>query len=177
MPFTPFHLGPALAVGLPLRRYLHAPTFIVANVILDVEPFLVLVLGLPYPLHGYLHSLLLASAVGLALGAVMFWIEKPLQPFYQKIQLETRKPLKLRSFLLAGVLGAWLHVLLDAFLYSEMEPFYPWTANPMLQAGIGSPEEYLLCVYLGIFGVAYWAALIAYSSYQTNKKQSAVPSA
>jgi membrane-bound metal-dependent hydrolase YbcI (DUF457 family) len=175
MPFTPFHLGPALAVGLPLRRYLHSPTFIVANVILDVEPFLVLVFGLHYPLHGYLHSLLLASAVGLALGAVMFWIEKPLQPFYQKLQLETRIPLKLKSFLLAGVFGAWLHVLLDAFLYSEMAPLYPWTANPLLQAGLTNSDLYMLCVYLGIFGVVYWAALIAYSSYQTYKKQSAAP--
>jgi len=48
MPFTPFHLGPALTIGLPLRRFIHAPTFIVANVIVDVEPFLVMVLGLNY---------------------------------------------------------------------------------------------------------------------------------
>jgi len=51
MPFTPFHLGPALGLGLPLRRYVYVPTFILANVIVDVEPFLVLFLGLRYPLH------------------------------------------------------------------------------------------------------------------------------
>ena len=67
MPFTPFHLGPALGLGLPLRRYMHVPTFIVASVILDVEPFLVLQFGLNYPLHGYLHTFLASLFVGFLL--------------------------------------------------------------------------------------------------------------
>ena len=32
---------------------------------------------------------------------------------------------------LSGVLGAWLHVLFDAPLYSDMKPFYPLQANPL----------------------------------------------
>ena len=68
MSFTPFHLGPALGLGLPLRRYLHVPTFLAASVVVDVEPLLVLVLGLDYPLHGYLHTFLFASLTGLLLG-------------------------------------------------------------------------------------------------------------
>ncbi len=125
MPFTPFHLGPALAVGLPTRKYFHAPTFILATVVLDIEPLLVLVLGLNYPLHGYLHTLVLALVVGLLLGFVMFKLEGFISPFYRKVKLETDKPLKVGSFLSAGVFGTVLHVLFDAFLYSEMEPFFP----------------------------------------------------
>lgn len=59
MPFTPFHLGPAIFFGMLLRRNMHMPTFIVANVILDVEPLLVLILGLKYPLHGYFHTFII----------------------------------------------------------------------------------------------------------------------
>jgi len=163
MPFTLFHLGPALAVGLPLRRWLHAPTFIVGNVILDVEPLAVMVFGLNYPLHGYLHTFLLATAIGLLLGVVMFSLEKPLQPLYRKIQLETNHPLRLKSFLSAGVFGAALHVMLDAFLYSEMTPFFPWTINPLLNL-MSSLEVYLLCFWLGIFGIAYYGILILHSN-------------
>jgi membrane-bound metal-dependent hydrolase YbcI (DUF457 family) len=170
MPFTPFHLGPALAAGLPLRRWLHVPTFIVGNVILDVEPLAVLVFGLDYPLHGYLHTLLLATAAGLLLGAVMFSLEKPFQPLYRKIQLETSRPLKLKSFLLAGVLGTALHVLLDALLYSEMKPLFPFAANPLLNFHTSALEVYLLCFWLGIFGVAYYGVLIAYSAYKKTSK-------
>ncbi len=70
MPFTPFHFGPTLGFGLSLRGYLHAPTFIIANVIVDVEPFLVLFLGLRYPLHGYLHTFLLALVTGLGMVCI-----------------------------------------------------------------------------------------------------------
>jgi hypothetical protein len=170
MPFTPFHLGPALAFGLPLRRYIHVPTFIVGNVILDVEGLLVIFLGLNYPLHGYLHTFLLAAAVGLLIGFVMFKLEPPMQPFYRKIQLETNQPLKLKSFISAGILGAILHVVFDAFLYSEMMPFFPLTINPLLNF-ISLPEMYLLCFCIGIFGIVYYLALLAYSAYKKNRNK------
>ncbi len=173
MPFTPFHLGPALAFGLPLRRYIHAPAFIVGNVILDVEGLSVIFFGLNYPLHGYLHTFLFAAIVGLLLGVVMFRLEKPLQPLYRKIQLETNQPLKLRSFLLAGVFGAGLHVSFDAFLYSEMEPFFPLTANPLL-GQLSSLEVYLLCVWLGVFGVGCYVALFMYALYKKRRSVTAL---
>ncbi len=136
MPFTPYHLGPALVAGLPLRRYLHAPTFILGNLVLDLEGFTVILFGLSYPLHGYLHTVLFAVVVGLLLGIAMYALEKPMQAFYKKIQLENSNTLKLPSFLLAGVLGSVLHVLFDAFLYSEMQPFFPLTLNPLLNFGV-----------------------------------------
>jgi hypothetical protein len=161
MPFTPYHLGPALAIGLPLQKYLHAPTFIIANVILDIEPLLVLLFRLNYPLHGYSHTLLFALAVGLLLGYIMFKLEKPMQPFYRQIKLETNNSLKLKSFLFAGVLGTLLHVLFDAFLYTDIKPFFPSPLNPLLFF-FSSSQVYLICVILGIIGVSYYVLLFAY---------------
>ena len=163
MPFTPFHLGPAIAVGLPLRKYMHAPTFIVANLVLDIEPLLVLVFGLGFPLHGYLHTLALAIVVGLLLGVVMFKLEKFMSPFYRKVKLETDKPLRVRSFLSAGVFGSVLHVLFDAFLYSEMEPFFPLAVNPLLDLHLSMSQVYMFCVYLGMFGIVFYVCLLVYS--------------
>ena len=51
MPFTPYHLGPGLFFGLLLFRYLDFPAFLIANIVVDVEPFLVLAFGL----HQFLH--------------------------------------------------------------------------------------------------------------------------
>lgn len=70
MPFTPFHLGPALCLGSPLREYIHAPTLILANVVLDIEPLIMLITGLSYPLYGYLHTHLLP------LSAKRFLVDK-----------------------------------------------------------------------------------------------------
>ena len=50
MPFTPYHLGPRLFVGLLFLGFIDFPTFIVANVIVGGEPFLVLTLSMNYPL-------------------------------------------------------------------------------------------------------------------------------
>jgi len=165
MPFTPFHLGPAFAVGLPFRKYLHAPTFILANVILDVEPFLVLLLGLRYPLHGYFHTFLLALFVGLGLGYTMFLLEKFLHRFYRGLLLEPNGKLGLKSFMVAGVLGTTIHTLLDAPLYSEMQPFYPLTVNPLYNPSL-SPTIHNICVWLGIIAIIYYIYLLVWFGYR-----------
>jgi hypothetical protein len=164
MPFTPFHLGPAFGLGLPFRKYLHVPTFIVANVILDVEPFLVLFLGLRYPLHGIFHTFLLALFVGLAFGYTMFLLEKFMHNFFRGLLLEPNGKLGLKSFMAAGVLGTTLHTLLDALLYSEMQPFYPLTINPLYNPSL-STTIYNICVWLGIIGIIYYMYLLVFRRY------------
>ena len=159
MPFTPFHLGPALALGLPLRKYIHAPTFILASIAVDVEPFLVLYLNLSYPLHGYLHTLLLSSIMGVALGGAMFIVQRYLHPLYTALRLEEGNRLKLLSFIVSGATGAMLHVLIDSPLYDDIRPFYPLTANPMYNPAL-SPAIYDLCMWMGVLGLAYFAALM-----------------
>jgi hypothetical protein len=170
MPFTPFHLGPALSFGLPLRKYMHTPTFVVANVIVDVEPFLVLFLGLNYPLHGYLHTFFLAFFVGLALGYVMFYLEKIFHPIFKMLLLEKDQTLNLRSFLAPGVLGTLFHVLLDSPLYSDIRPFYPLTINPLYNPSLTS-EVYSFCVWMGILGIVFYGYLLVSSVYNRFQKK------
>ena len=170
MPFTPYHFGPALGFGLPFRKYMHAPTFILANVIVDIEPFLVLFLGLSYPLHGYLHTFLLAFFVGLALGYVMFLLERILHPLYKVFSLESDDTLNLKSFFVAGVLGTTLHVLLDSPLYGEMCPFFPSTINPLYNPAL-SLEVYSFCVWMGIIGIVFYVGLLAFLVYKKLRKR------
>jgi Flp pilus assembly protein protease CpaA len=165
LPFTPYHLGPALAIGLPLRKYIHAPTFILANVIVDVEGLLVLVLGLNYPLHGYLHTFLLASLFGVALAVVMFFLERFLQPVYKAFLLETDNKPRLSAFVVAGVLGTVLHVLFDAPLYTDIQPFYPLTtANPLLNT-VSSANVYAATIWLGVLGIVFYVGLLVFHAY------------
>lgn len=170
MPFTPFHLGPSLAFGLPLRKKIHAPTFIVANVIVDVEPFLVLFLSLKHPLHGYLHTFLSAFFLGLILGYTMFVLEKILNPLYKRLLLENSQTSTLGSFMAAGILGIMLHVLLDSLLYSDIHSFYPIAANPLYNPAL-SLAVYSLCVWMGLFGIAFYIIMIAFSCTKLQKKR------
>uniref|UniRef100_A0A7J3Z5T1 Hydrolase n=1 Tax=Ignisphaera aggregans TaxID=334771 RepID=A0A7J3Z5T1_9CREN len=159
MPFTVFHLGPALALGLPLRRYIHAPTFILANVLIDIEPLLVLALDLNYPLHGYLHTLLFASMFGAVLGYATYLLEKVFRPLYRALHLVPVKPLKIESFIVAGVSGSILHVLLDSPLYHDIKPFYPIAVNPLLNPSL-TRTVYYICMFTGLIGIAYYIHLL-----------------
>ena len=170
MPFAPFHLGPGLGLGLPLRKYLQAPTFLLASVIVDVEPFLVFFLGLRYPLHGYLHTFIFAISIGLIFGYTMFLLEKFLQPLYRIFLLETGNSLSLKSFVVAGGLGTGLHVLLDTPLYANMTPFYPITTNPFYNPSL-TLGIYSLCVWMGVFGIICYLGLLGLSTYRKLSKR------
>jgi membrane-bound metal-dependent hydrolase YbcI (DUF457 family) len=157
MPFTPFHLGPALLSGFILLGYLDLPTFIVASVLVDLEPLAVLVFGLPGPLHGFFHSLLGASVAAALLAWIMLRVKGFLEPIYVFLRLEgDRRP---RKFLVAALLGTWTHVLLDTPLYGHMRPFYPFGGNPLfgvdLYLGLGA---YRFCLLSGVAGVALFVS-------------------
>ena len=160
MPFTPLHLGPALAVGLPLRRVLHLPTLLVASVAVDVEPLLVVALGLSYPLHGYLHTLPAAVAYGLLLGYAMALLEGRLGPLYRALLLEEKAPAGRGPFLAAGVAGTVSHVLLDSPLYSDIQPLYPLGANPFFAPHLAS-AVYGFCALSFLAGTLFYLSLWA----------------
>ncbi|MEM1520028.1 MAG: hydrolase [Candidatus Korarchaeum sp.] len=163
MPFTPFHLGPALLMGLPLRGRAHVPTLLLGGVVPDIEPLAILLLKLDLPLHWYLHSFLPAALAGLTLGYLTYLMEPALGKLYGRL-LKPRE-LGLRSFLIAGTLGMLSHVVLDAPLYPEMRPLYPLPSNPFydpsLSWGITS-----LCLISAILGLAYYAILLVRGSQQ-----------
>ena len=156
MPFTLFHLGPALPFGLLLLRYIDFPTFLVASVIADIEPFLVLTLGLNYPLHSFLHSFLGGTLLAFLLAAAMSKLRSSLSPLMSFLKLEQK--LSFKSVLSASLFGVYLHILLDSPLYSDIRPFYPFDFNPFLSNSmfIGF-EVYTLCTLSFIGGAVVYA--------------------
>jgi len=157
VPFTPFHLGPALAVGLPLRRHLHAPTFVLANVIVDVEPLMALLAG-GGPLHGFFHTFLGAAVMALILAAVMVMLEELLSDFFKALRLEEGR-LRPTAYLAAAISGTWLHVLLDATMYPDVRPFWPSTYNPFYHPAALTVPVYAFCVLTAILGLAIYVAI------------------
>lgn len=151
MPFTPFHLGPGLLFGLLFLSYIDFPTFLLANVIVDVEPFLVLYFNLQYPLHGFLHSFLGGTLIAFLLAIVMSKLRNSFSPLMSFFRLEQKTSFK--SILLASLFGIYLHILLDSRLYQDIKPFYPFDFNPFLSRRmfIGL-EIYGLCILSFIGG-------------------------
>ena len=72
MPFTPFHFGPSASVAFPLKKYIDIPVFVLANVVIDLEPLTVMVFNLSYPVHGFFHTLLGGIFIGTLWGLVAY---------------------------------------------------------------------------------------------------------
>ena len=132
MPFTPFHIGPAVAL-LPSMRFRHWIMLLSGSLLIDFEPFLVVVLGFSGTAHGFSHSLIGAALLALLIGCVGYF-------FF-------RRKISLKSAVLAALAGTWLHVFFDSPIYSDIMPFYPFSWNPLY--GLMSPAEVgVLCIAL-----------------------------
>lgn len=155
MPFTPYHFGPSALIGLPLKRWIDIPVFVLASVVLDFEPGAVMFFRLDYPLHGYFHTFLFGGILGLIWGLAAYLL-KPVFVLLMRIFGLSYQP-TLFKMMLSGLFGTWLHILFDAVLYKDMNPFWPMVGNP-LHAVVRYQTVFLICE------VSLIAALVIYSA-------------
>ena len=154
MPFTPFHLCPALFLGLLLFSAVHLPTFLVAHVIVDLESFSVLIFRLNYPLHSFFHSLLDGSIVAVMLSLVMVKVDERIQKIMRFFKL--KEEYSKRSIWLASFLGVYLHIFLDSFLYTDIKPFFPIPSNLFYDGSVFTGLIYGLCVLSFFLGIGLY---------------------
>lgn len=145
MPFTPFHFSVHACVAFPLLRKINFPIFILINVIVDMEPLLVILFNFDYPAHGYAHSFLGATVLGSLWGLIGYYFDNLSKTLMEWLKLNHYSGLK--SCLISGITGGWLHVLFDAPLYTDIRPFFPVLNNP-LYGLIEIPAMYILCTLL-----------------------------
>jgi membrane-bound metal-dependent hydrolase YbcI (DUF457 family) len=132
MPATPFHLPPSTLAAWPLRRHLDVPSVLLANLTIDIEPGIAMLLDLGPPPHGLAHTLLGGTVVGAATGALLWRSKARIAAV-----LGDDYPLRPGVAMLSGAVGCWLHVLLDSLMYDHLRPLFPLEANPLYWPGSG----------------------------------------
>ncbi len=137
MPFTPFHFGPAILIGLLMLNYLDFPTFILANIIIDWRAALAFIGFLDGPLHGWVHTYLGALLMAACLSAAMIKIRPLLDESLEEMKIV--QEVNRRKIVLAAVSGVLLHVTIDAMHHPFMQPFAPFSFRPLL--GTASTTE------------------------------------
>ncbi len=168
MPLTPFHLGPGLLIGLILLYYIDFPTFLIASVIVDVEPIIVILFDLDYPLHGFCHSFLGGTIIAFLLAAVMSKIRKPISPLLSFFKLE--QEISFKRILVAALAGVYIHILLDAPIYTDIQPLFPLDINPFYRSS-GAPGlmETMICVWCFMGAVPIYL-IILLQAWRTSRK-------
>jgi membrane-bound metal-dependent hydrolase YbcI (DUF457 family) len=154
MPATPYHFGPSTFVALTFRKWLDAPVFILANVIVDIEVLAITALGLGWPRHRYAHTFLGGAVVGIIWALVAY----PARPLFAKLMQILHIPYKttFRKMLVSGVLGVWFHVLIDGIYHWDIRMFWPSNAKPLFNI---IPHGWMKTICIAFF----FAALIPYA--------------
>ncbi|MEM3531418.1 MAG: hypothetical protein QXD42_06475, partial [Nitrososphaerales archaeon] len=106
------------------------PALFLSSVIVDLEGICILMFGFPLPLHGFFHSYLGASILGIFTAIIVYYLYRWLRKIMKLFMLEQKSSFK--RILLTSLFGVYSHVFLDSFLYEEMNPFYPIYGNPFL---------------------------------------------
>jgi hypothetical protein len=137
MPFTPFHLGPGILLGLFLLNKLDFPTFVAANVIIDWRATLVFFGILDGPLHGWVHTYLGSALMAAVLGSVMIYVRPLLNDALR--EMEIIEEISVQKILIAAFSGTFLHVTLDTIHHPFMQTFTPLEIRPLY--GLASTFE------------------------------------
>lgn len=162
MPFTPFHMGAALIVKPAAQQHLSLITFGVAQIAMDIEPFIGMLRHSDI-LHGPTHTVLGAIVIGFFVALVAPSICRPiLRRYNQEVTAyklrwlsEPTEPTRLAIW--AGAFGGTLsHIVLDSFMHHDIRPFAPFSdANPLLNV-VSHDGVYQHCFALGVVGAMAW---------------------
>lgn len=157
MPFTPFHIGPALLLSMAFFRLLDYPALLLSSVIVDLEPFTVLFFSIDRPLHGFFHSFLGGSIAAILAAAAIYFLKEKINAMMAFFRLSQETSFK--KILAASFFGVYFHIVLDSFLYTDIMPFYPSSANP-LYGLVSSADVYLFSGLSFFIGIALYTRII-----------------
>ena len=153
MPYMPYHFGPSTLVGLVFKKYIDIPVFVLVNVAVDLEVLVITLFKFGWPPHRYFHTLLIGTAVGAAFGAVAY-VAKPVFDLAMRL-LKVPYQTGFLKMIISGVLGVWLHVIIDAIYHWQLWIFWPSRANP-LYGLISRGQIEAICI------ACFFAAFILY---------------
>lgn len=165
MPFTPFHMGPGMAIKVLAGPRLSLVSFGLAQVTMDIEPLVHMIRG-DVGHHGLVHTYLGATLVGLAIlplarplarrlssawsdalrDADLAWLVEPAS--------EEWLPVVLGTFA-----GTYSHVLLDSIMHADMTPLAPFSHGNAVLGSLSYAGIHIACVISGMVGLGAWILL------------------
>ena len=156
MPFTPFHMGPGIAIKSVLQGSFSLMVFGWAQIVMDVQPLVVMITG-EGDLHGFSHTYLGATLLGM-LSALSGKYLSELGLYLFGLNADRQIRIAWWVAFLSALIGTFTHVLLDSIMHADVEPFYPAsTSNTMLYV-ISVEMLHKVCLYSAIFGgIVYYS--------------------
>ena len=129
------------------------------QILMDIQPLLVMITGVGH-LHGFSHTFM--GSTGIAVIAVITGVPLSNWFIFSKtfgFREEDKKLLGIDSKIgwlvatVSSLIGSYSHVVLDAIMHSDVQPYYPVNLkNPYLYF-ISIEALHAFCIYSGIAGL------------------------
>ena len=144
-------MGPGMLIKAVLQGSFSLMVFGWAQIVMDVQPLIVLLSG-EGQLHGFSHTFIGATL----LGAFSVITGKHLAEWGLRMLGISKRdnPVQItwRVTALSAFLGTYSHVVLDAIMHSDVEPWYPLSPTNEFLGALRVSQLHELCLYTGIIG-------------------------
>lgn len=162
MPFTPFHMGPAIVIKAAAGERFSLAVFGVAQIAIDIEPLIRLIRNDDIT-HGFMHTYIGGLAVGLAVAV----LAKPICPPLIKIGnavaslfglawLKEPSPISWPVVFSSALIGTISHVFLDSMMHADTHPLAPFSSDQTMLDAMSRDNIYLMCMVAGLAGSLAW---------------------
>lgn len=165
MPFTPFHVGPGIAVKSVFQKKFNLLIFAWAQVVMDLQPLVVILTGRGRT-HGFTHTLIGAAVLGAFAGLSGKFLTEWILSWWKK---QPQLKLSWGVVLVSAWLGSFSHVLIDGLIYPDMDLFWPFVAGNPLQIGMTPREMIRFCVFSGLIGALVWGGVVVARKHRERK--------
>jgi membrane-bound metal-dependent hydrolase YbcI (DUF457 family) len=158
VPFTPLHMGPVLTVKAVSPAAVSLVVYGTSQILIDLQPLVVMVSGKGNS-HGITHTFIM----GIVLGGVASASGKYLAEFFLNLFRKKDQPRVKVSWdvaIFSGVFGGLLHVLMDALVYADIHPLWPFAkGNPLAALGVDDYKMLTFCVLSGLAGLVVYGVV------------------
>lgn len=128
MPNTILHFGVNSDIGFAWRKYFDLPALVLINVFINFEAYVTIILRSSYPQHGYVHTYLIGTPVAVLAAVILYASRGGIGKLMKSLRLPYETSFS--KILISCLVGAWLHIFMDSFIYADARPFFPLHANP-----------------------------------------------
>jgi hypothetical protein len=164
-------MGPGTAIKAVSGKYFSLMVFGFAQIAIDIEPLIRILRG-ENVVHGITHTYLGAALIGifsLFVGKVscewLLGVWNAIVQFRYLRWLGLTPSISWFAAVSGAFIGTFSHVFLDSIIHSDMHPFSPFSAANGLLYLMPVGWVYLLCSFLGVFGLMVIALVAVWNKW------------
>ncbi|MCK5000427.1 MAG: hypothetical protein KAS23_12875 [Anaerohalosphaera sp.] len=180
MPHPVYHLGPCGFFGVIFCRWTNFTVLILANVLIDVEVLAYNFFSLSGPVHQlwHWHTFIVGGIVGAAFGGCVYLL-KPVRKLVRSTNRLFAMPCQggPLKFAISGMLGAWIHVMIDFCYHSDVQALWPYRKNSLWywfakrECGINGDYVETACLIFWVLAIGAYTWYLYTSSRKRKPKR------